>query len=205
MNRGDILAKMQSTASAAETRTLSITDAAIQNKSDASNALNAFDAQSVFKLISSASDLDQRFDSDKECDSIKNEASQLAQFDMHATTKNKRKNFKPRNATAAVDAAVSAATVATTEPSFTDQLILNLMMQNKMKQLQQELHHQGQFKRWNQNDDGKVDQQMTGTDSDRSTTSNNNESCNSLKSPPSSPFENGHGASGGKKKCIEIS
>ncbi|XP_055317113.1 uncharacterized protein LOC129576294 isoform X2 [Sitodiplosis mosellana] len=187
MNRGDILAKLQSTASAAETRALSITDAAIQNKTDA-NALNAFDAQSVFKLISSASDLEQRFGSDKEFDSVKNEAAQLEQFDMQATTKNKRKNFKPRNATA-----VDVATAAAAEPSLTDQFILNLMMQNKMKQLQQELH-QGQFKRWN--DDGKVDQQMTGGDSDRSTTSNNNESCNSLKSPPSSPLGNGHGASG---------
>lgn len=182
MNRGDILAKLQST-SAAETRTLSITDAAIQNKTDA-NTLNAFDAQSVFKLISSASDLEQRFESDKECESTKNEAT-LQALDMQSTTKNKRKNFKPRNSTA-VDA---------TEPSLTDQLILNLMMQNKMKQLQQELH-QGQFKRWT--DDGKVDQQ-TGGDSDRSTTSNNNESCNnSLKSPPSSPLGNGHGGSGGK-------
>lgn len=175
MNRGDILAKLQST-SAAETRTLSITDAAIQNNSDA-NALNAFDAQSVFKLISSASDLEQRFDADKDSECTKNEAQQL--LDMKATTKNKRKNFKPRNATA-----------VETDPVLTNpsQLILNLMMQNKMKQLQQEMHH-SQVKRWS--DDGK------GQSSDADRVANSGDSCNILKSPPSSPLGNGH-ASGGK-------
>lgn len=177
MNRGDILAKIQST-SAAETRTLSITDAAIQNNTDA-NALNAFDAQSVFKLISSANDLEQRFDANKDCNSIKNDLTQQS-FDMQSTTKNKRKNFKPRNATA-IDSDPSV------DPS---QFILNLMMQNRMKQLQQELH-QGQVKRWH--DDNKEQQ----NDGDRTTT-NSNDSCNILKSPPSSPIANGHSTSGGK-------
>lgn len=175
MKRGDTLAKLQST-SAVETRALSITDPAIQKKTDA----NAFDAQSVFKLISSASDLEQQFDLDKEFDRSKNEATQQQSLDMQSTTKNKRKNFKPRNAMA-VDA----------DPSLTDQFILNLMMQNKMKQIQQELQ-QGQIKRWN--DDNKLDQQTGDTDR---TSSNNNESCNILKSPPSSPLGNGHGTSGG--------
>lgn len=180
MNRGDILAKLQST-SAAETRTLSITDAAIQNNSDA-NALNAFDAQSVFKLISSASDLEQRFVADKESECTKNETTQQL-LDMKTTTKNKRKNFKPRNATA-ID----------TEPSLTNpsQLILNLMMQNKMKQLQQEIHH-GQMKRWS--DEGRPQS------SDVERTANSSDSCNILKSPPSSPLANGH-ASGGKTICF---
>lgn len=186
MNRGDILAKLQST-SAAETRTLSITDATIQNKTDA-NALNAFDAQSVFKLISSASDLEQRFDSDKESDNAKNEAIAHS-FDMQSTTKNKRKNFKPRNATA-VDA----------EPSLTDQFLMNLMMQNKMKQLQQELS-QGQMKRWT--DDGKTVamEQRSGSDDGRGTM-NSNDSNNIPKSPPSSPLANGHATTGGKDRTV---
>lgn len=211
MNRGDILAKLQST-SAAETRTLSITDAAIQNKNDATNALNVFDAQSVFKLISSANDLEHRFDLDKEFDSTKNNNTdtvniQQSYFDMHATTKNKRKNFKPRNATAVDDmagtttASSAAAAAAVIEPSLTDQLMY-LMMQNKMKQIQQELH-QGQFKRWNDIDNGSKLEQQTGDSSDR-INSNNNEPCNVLKSPPSSPLANGHSTSGGKYKWLLI-
>lgn len=180
MNRGDILAKLQST-SAAETRTLSITDAAIQNATDA-NALNAFDAQSVFKLISSASDLEQRFDLDKESDSTKG--------DMQATTKNKRKNFKPRNATTSVD--------ASSDPSLTDQIILNLMMQNQMKKLQQELN-QGQLKRRTDDTNALDHQQHINTSDSEQTSTNNNDSCNSLKSPPSSPLGNGHATGGGKK------
>lgn len=161
MNRGDILVKLQS-ASAAETCALSITDAAIQNASDA-NALNAFDTQSVFKLISSASDLEHPF-------AERSDATQA--HDMQATTKNKRKNFKPRSATA-VD----------TDPTLTDHL-LNLMMQNKMKQLQHELH-QGHFKRWT--DDGKTADDTDATADD-----------NIPKSPPSSPLTNGHSTGTGK-------
>lgn len=184
MNRGDILAKLQST-SAAETRTLSITDAARPNNSDANIALNAFDAQSVFKLISSASDLEQRHDSDKEeTDSAKNEATAQS-FDMQATTKNKRKNFKPRSATAVDDFE---------PPSLTDQLILNLMMQNKMKQLQQELH-QGQLKT--------ASTEYQSADGDRGT-SNSNDSNNILKSPPSSPLTNGHATAGGMNRYLHI-
>lgn len=187
MNRGDILAKLQST-SAAETRTLSITDAAIQNATD-TNALNAFDAQSVFKLISSASDLEQRFDLDKETDSTKG--------DMQTATKNKRKNFKPRNATTSNDN-------ATVDPSLTDQFILNLMMQNQMKKLQQEFN-QGQLKRCTDDAAKALEHQLQHSSGGESERTNNNDSCNSLKSPPSSPLTNGHANAGGMSYFIDFS
>lgn len=172
MDRGDILAKLQST-STAETCTLSITDAVVQTKSD----------PSLFKLISSANNLEQRLELDKVPESTKqaiinkflstatvvaaaptttlSSSTALAsctsvsssqtmpssllqnndidietgkidlstQYDAQTTTKNKRKNFKPRNSCAADNN-------SNTEPSLTDQILLNLMMQNKMKMFQ---------------------------------------------------------------------
>lgn len=228
MNRGDMLAKLQST-SASETRTLSIADGnaaaaaaaaasavaataaalSIQNKSDA-NVLNAFDAQSVFKLISSANDLEQHNDSDRECDDIgKNDEEIVQLFDMQATTKNKRKNFKPRNAqtntttNTTIDADHHIQQQQQQQPSLTDQFILNLMMQNKMKQLQQELH-QGQLRRWP--DEHRIPSaehlSLSSEHGEHRTLLNSDDSSNHIthiKSPPSSPLTNGHSnATGGK-------
>lgn len=101
---------------------------------------------------------------------------------QNITTKNKRKNFKPRNATAAID----------TEPSANDQILLNLMMQNKLKQLQ-EMNSAATasataraFASLQDNNDAD-DDSNGGSDSDA------NESQHSYKSPPSSPpMVNGH-------------
>lgn len=189
MDRGDILAKLQST-STAETCTLSITDAIVQTKSD----------PSVFKLISSANNLEQRLELDKVPESTKqaiinkflstatvvaaatttttsSSTTSLAsctsvsssqtmpssllqnsdietgkidlstQYDAQTTTKNKRKNFKPRNSCAADND-------SNTEPSLTDQILLSLMMQNKMKMFQLEFA-QNPYKRMM--DDAKSD------------------------------------------------
>lgn len=221
MDRGDILAKLQSTTSAAETRTLSITDASMQTTAKTDNTkstsatsssslscvpLNALDSPpsiDVFKLISSASDLEQQLEFDKmpasarqaiinkflssassplllspshaslstttsvsttdtpisisaltaahqqhqhgndaatavDPTKIESNDAQSALFDAQITTKNKRKNFKPR----------SAAIVDDDEPPPppADQILLNLMMQSKMKMFQQEFQ-QSQYKR----------------------------------------------------------
>lgn len=225
MNRGDMLAKLQST-SASETRALSIGDGnaaaavaaasavaataaaalTIQNKTDA-NVLGAFDAQSVFKLISSANDVEQHNGSDRECDDIgKNDEEIVQLFDMQATTKNKRKNFKPRNAqtTTAIDTDHhTQQQQPQQQPSLTDQFILNLMMQNKMKQIQQELH-QGQLRRWP--DESRIPStehlSLFGEHAEHRAMLNSDDSSNHIthiKSPPSSPLTNGHSnATGGK-------
>lgn len=219
MNRGDILAKLQST-SGTETCTLSMNDGtanaaaaaaaaaalSIQKKADA-NVLNAFDAQSVFKLISSASDLEQHYDSDRECDDSGKNETNVKLFDMQSTTKNKRKNFKPRNAqtnaTTADGDHQSQQQQQQQQNSLTDQFLLNLMMQNKMKQLQQELH-QGQLKRWL--DDGRTSSiehfSSASSEHGEHRTMPNSDDSNHIahiKSPPSSPLTNGHlPATGGK-------
>lgn len=211
MDRSDVLTKSHSS-----NETLSITDAVVRHSN---NNANSLDTKSVFKLISSANDLDhqRRFDLDKmdECtkqtiinkflsgasaltaaaaaaatsnndnnvDTMMNDTDtginvqQL--FDaQNTTTKNKRKNFKPRNATAAIDI----------EPSANDQILLNLMMQNKLKQLHDMNNATSSTTRaldtLNDNNDGDGDDDSNGgSDSD----------ANHYKSPPSSPpMVNGH-------------
>lgn len=222
MDRGDVLAKLQSTTSHSANETLSITDAAIQSNTDTkSTTLNALDSQSVFKLISSANDLDhqqqphqQRFEFDKmaECtkqaiinkflstaaaaaaaaatspitsmQSSNNDnhntmmyGSSAQLFDTQTTaTKNKRKNFKPRNATA-ID----------TEPSISDQILL--MMQNKMKQFQQQERSTDDDDDDNNDNDDNNKNDSSSNSSDSEVTPNH--SANSLKSPPNSPTDDG--------------
>lgn len=208
MDRSDVLTKSHSS-----TETLSIITDAVRHS-------NNNDTQSVFKLISSANDLDhqrrRRFDLDKmdECtkqtiinkflsgasalqaaaavaatsthqsnvndnnDTVNKHGTNVQQhqqlFDaQNTTTKNKRKNFKPRNATtAAID----------TEPSANDQILLNLMMQNQLKQLQ-EMNNATATATVAREDNNDADD-----DSNDGSDSNANE-----ESPPSSPpMENGH-------------
>lgn len=184
MNRGDILAKLQST-SATETHTLSITDG-------------------------TASDLQQHYDSDRECDDNGKNKATAQLFDMQAITKNKRKNFKPRNAqtTATIDGDHHPQQQQQQHQphSLTEQFLLNLIMQNKMKQLQQELH-QGQSKRWL--DDSRtlsIENLSSSSEHGEHRTMLNTDDSNYIthsKSPPSSPLTNGHlTATGGKSQLL---
>lgn len=166
MDRGDILAQLQTT-STTDTCILSITDETQRN-------MNQKPSTPVIKLISSANDLEQRFDLDKMPSNTRHAiinkflSSSSATFppssasltktttmndspistyklaelaaehhddlikgtssiiDAQTTIKNKRKNFQPRSVASVNES-----------PPLTDNILLNLMMRNKMKMFEQ--------------------------------------------------------------------